>query len=35
MLCLVPIKFERKCKGKKIQKKNKKKEKIKENKKIN
>ena len=33
-LCLVLIKFEGKCKGKKIQKKNRRKEKVKENKKL-
>ena len=33
-LCLVPRKFEGKCKGKKIQRKSKRKEKVKENKKI-
>ena len=31
-LCLVPIKFERKCKGKKITKKSKRKKKVKKNK---
>ena len=33
-LCLVPIKFEGKCKGKKIQRKSRRTEKVKENKKI-